>query len=225
MRRFELLRNVAEGGGAAGGGAEGAPPAAEPTPAAPTGAITAPEGTPPAEGTKPAEGAPPAPTSSPLTFETLKFSEGVTVDKEAFQPVLDLFNDDKLDGSTRVSKLADLHAKALETAMKSAEEKLASDWIAAQEAARKAIMSDPEIGGANFDTTRGLWNNVLNEFGTVELRQELDRTGMGNSLELGRFLAKIGRVMAEGKPVVGAPTSANAGKSAAERLYPNQGKV
>jgi hypothetical protein len=216
---FSPLRN-AETGAGGGASAETTSAAAEttstpvdPVAAAAAGALVSGEA-------KTAE-APTTAAPEPLTFEGLKLPEGVTATAETLAPVLALFNDDKLSAADRVSALAGLHANLVAEA----EAKQAEAWVARQTAAQNEIRNDPELGGNKLDASLAGWSAVLNEFGTSELRESLNVSGMGNNIHFARFLSKVAAVMSEGKPVVGAPTSGNAGKSAAELLYPTQGKV
>ena len=53
--------------------------------------------------------------------------------------------------------------------------------------------------------------------------KELTESGMGNSIRMARLLVNVGKLVAEGKPVVGGPTSAQ-DLSLADKMFPNQGK-
>ena len=88
--------------------------------------------------------------------------------------------------------------------------------------AAKEITDSPDFGGDKLPRHRrqSLWCLTSS---ALRAEEQIDATGIGNSIELFRFLHKIGSLMAEGKPVVGAPTSAEK-PPLAERMYPNQGK-
>lgn len=62
---------------------------------------------------------------------------------------------------------------------------------------------------------------LLNEFGTPELRQALDMTGMGNNPEMFKFLEKVADAIGEAKPVSGGTPAGEGGGSAYERAYPS----
>lgn len=207
----------------------GAPAAPEPVDApAPPAVITeaAPPAVPPAEPAKEAA-AEPAPSPSvvnqpiPLSAETLKLPEGVTLPPEQLSPLIDVLNDANLAPVDRGQKLLDLHIDL----MKKAEEAQVTQWVKRQEEAAASLRAHPEMGGKNLPNSIAAWNSVLTEFGTRELRASLDRTGLGNDPEFGAFLLKIAKVTSEGKPVVGAPTSGKTEMTAAQKLYPTQGQA
>jgi hypothetical protein len=178
----------------------------------------------PAPVAAPAAGDPPAPASdapAPLTPADIKLPEGYEAKPEQLTSLISVLSDDKLTPAERASSLAKLHADMVAQT----QEQFAKDWEARQTAAADALRNHATMGGKNLDTSLATWNTVLTEFGTPELRAELDRTGIGNSVEFGQFLLKIGTAFAEGKPVVGAPTSAARAVSAADILYPPTGKT
>ena len=105
--------------------------------------------------------------------------QGAGVDKEAlgvFQPVA------KEIGLTQAQfdKLAPVYPKIVET-------------IVQRQAAQNAEMikgwemearEDKEIGGRKFDENIGLCREVINTYGTPELRQILQDSGLGNHKEI-----------------------------------------
>lgn len=151
----------------------------------------------------------------------IKIPEGATVDQTELTNFTALLSDDKLSAQERAQSLIDKYAE-LTTKAQEAQAKM---WIDRQAKARAAFEADPEIGGANLAQSQTYFTSLLSEFGSEALVNELTSSGLANSLEFGRFLVKIGKLTAEGKPVVGAPTSGNEPASAAEKLYPNQGKL
>ena len=221
LKKFEILRSPE--GETGGGGESPAPAAAAPSPApAPTGGVTGDAA--PAPGAAPPAGGPPAPAPdapAPLTPADIKLPDGYEAKPEQLASLLTVLSDDKLKPAERASSLAKLHADMVAET----QQQFAKDWEARQTAAADALRNHPTMGGKALDASLATWNNVLTEFGTSELRAELDRTGIGNSIEFGQFLLKIGNAFAEGKPVVGAPTSAARAVSAADILYPPTGKT
>lgn len=96
----------------------------------------------------------------------------------------------------------------------------ADTWAAELEA-------DKTYGGDKLPETQRLGNELLDRVrpkGSPRgdgLRKLLSR-GVGSNLEVASFLADLGRMMAEDKPVDGAPGGGQAQKkTAAEILYPN----
>jgi hypothetical protein len=155
-----------------------------------------------------------------ITAEDITIPEGFAVSPELMTEFTALINNAELDPKARVNSLVEMHTKA----MASAQEAMAAQWIERQTAAAKEITEDPTIGGANLAASQSTFRAVLDEFGSPELEEHLNTSGLGNQKVFADFLLKIGAVMSEGKPVVGAPTSGEA-KTTAETLYPTQGKV
>jgi hypothetical protein len=75
--------------------------------------------------------------------------------------------------------------------------RLLKTYEAAREAQRDAwadaAQSDPEIGGAAFQRELDYAHQALKVYGTPELHEALESTGLGNHPELIRLLSKIGR--------------------------------
>lgn len=220
LKKFEILRSPE--GETGGGGEAPAPAAAAPTSApAPTGVVTG-EPAPAPVADAPA-GGPPAPAPEApalLTPADIKLPEGYEAKPEQLASLVSVLSNDKLTPAERASSLAKLHADMVAET----QHQFALDWEKRQTAAADALRNHPTMGGKALDTSLATWNTVLTEFGTSELRAEIDRTGLGNSIEFGQFLLKIGTAFAEGKPVVGGPTSAARAVSAADILYPSTGK-
>lgn len=162
-----------------------------------------------------------APAFVPLTADALKFPEGVTVDEPIRDELLSIMNNQELAPAARAQALADLHLKAVTLASEKgsqAYQDLQKQWKGQAEA---------EFG-ERLDPTLGGISKLIDEFaGTraqaAELRDLFALTGAGNSPSMIRFLDNVAKkLVVEGRPVAGTPS--NAGKSAAEILYPNQAK-
>lgn len=160
--------------------ADSSTPAVVPaTPAAP--ATPAPAAV---EAPKPAEAA----KTAPVELQPFKLPEGREAD-----PVLmgEFSSVAKELGLTQDAgqKLIDLYEKAV-GAQQAAWDAQAAKWP-------EQVKADPDLGGANFDKTKAEVSRVMAKFGTVELRQYLTDTKLGDHPELVRFVAKIGRAMGE----------------------------
>lgn len=189
------------------------PPVADP--AAPPVDPAAPPAPPPAD-----PAAPPA-DPAPLSSADIKLPEGFTADEAQMTSFLEVINNKDLSPADRANKLTELYANGV----KQMQETLAADWIARNKKWADEIRNDPEIGGANMEQSNAHFANVLREFGDEQLVNDLIETGAGNRLSVARFFTKIGKLMAEGKPLVGDPTSETQQQTIAQKLYPNQGKV
>lgn len=217
----------------ADGGA--APAASEPAPAtgdnpAPVGEPAPKEGDmsqPGAEGGNPAEDKPadgekkegnkPAekkdddkPEGAPEKYE-FQAAEGVELDTEAlkeFEPVardLNLTNE-------QAQKLVDAYPKILA----GVQQRQAEAWQQTTEQWAADVKADKEIGGDKLTSNLSAAQRALDQFGTPELKEYLNTTGLGNHPDLVKTFVKIGKAMSED----GMVTGGNDGqRSAAEVLY------
>jgi hypothetical protein len=95
-------------------------------------------------------------------------------------------------------------------------------WVDTQTEWQKQVMADPEIGGANFAGMKVTVAKMLDDprFCDPGLREALNFTGAGNNPAVIRTMFKLAQIVTEGGPTAtGAPP--NAGKTAAQILYPN----
>lgn len=214
----------------------GAAPAAS-EPAATTGDNPAPAGEPAqkegetpqpgADGAKPAEDKPadgqkqegdkPAekkesdkPEGAPEKYE-FQAAEGVELDTEAlkeFEPVareMNLTNE-------QAQKLVDVYPKILA----GVQQRQAEAWQQTTEQWAADVKEDKEIGGDKLLSNLSAAQRALDQFGTPELKEYLNTTGLGNHPDLVKTFVKIGKAMSED----GMVTGGNDGqRSAAEVLY------
>jgi len=157
---------------------------------------------------------------APLTAADITLPEGFTADEPMLNSFLEIANNSDLDPKARANALTNLYADGV----KKMQESLAADWIARNKKWADEIRADPEIGGQNMQQSEAYFAQVIAEFGDDQLVRDLIETGAGNRLSFARLFAKIGKVMSEGKPLVGDPTSETA-VDRASKLYPNQGQV
>ena len=213
-------------GGAAPAPSEPAAPAAEAP--APAGEPAKPEGDKPqsgAEGDKPQEDKPAdgeKPADKPAEEKDQKqegapekyeftAGEGVELDTEAlkdFEPVardLNLTNE-------QAQKLVDAYPKILA----GVQQRQAEAWQAQTEQWAADVKSDKEIGGDKLTANLSAAQRALDQFGTPELKEYLNATGLGNHPDLVKTFVKIGKAMSEDGMVDG---SNQGQRSAAEVLY------
>lgn len=151
--------------------------------------------------------------TAPEKYE-FKAGEGQELDAEAvkqFEPIakeLNLSND-------QAQKLVDLYGSKimpqLVQQMQDQQRQQIEQW-AEQVKADKTIGSDESIGSAQ---------KAMDKFGTPELKEFLNTTGLGNHPELVRIFANIGKAMSEDGLVTG---SSGGGQSAAAVLFGPTGK-
>ncbi len=209
----------AEAGGGAGNNpapAVDAPaPAADPAKAEgdkpPSAEIDKPaDGDKPAE--KPAEGKEHKQEGAPEKYE-FQAGEGVELDNEAlkdFEPVardLNLTNE-------QAQKLVDAYPKILA----GVQQRQAEAWQAQTEQWAADVKADKDIGGDKLTANLSSAQRALDQFGTPELKEYLNGTGLGNHPELVKTFIKIGKAMSEDGMVSGSKTTT---QSVAQRMYPN----
>lgn len=208
-----LCNEVSVDGGEGGGGA----PAQEPAPAkqdAPaSGDNSAPAGTEPSKTDDKANAEPKGDDKKPVSAAPEKYEftagEGQELDKEAvaaFEPIareLGLSNEQAqkivdVYGSTIIPQIA----KQQEAAW----QKQVTEWA-------ETVKADKELGSVE---SIGNAQKAMDQFGTPELKQYLNDSGLGNHPELFRIFSRIGKAMSEDGFVSGSSENA---RSAADVLF------
>lgn len=137
--------------------------------------------------------------------------EGVELDTEAlkdFEPVardLNLTNE-------QAQKLVDAYPRILA----GVQQRQAEAWQAQTEQWAVDVKADKEIGGDKLTANLSAAQRALDQFGTPELKEYLNTTGLGNHPDLVKTFVKIGKAMSEDGMVDG---SNQGQRSAAEVLY------
>lgn len=108
-------------------------------------------------------------------------------------------------------------------------EKLSSKGVEAQRAQLETMTkqwadqstADPEFGGEKLQESLVVSRKALDSFGTPELRNLLNESGLGNHPELIRFMYRAGKAISEDKFIAGRSGQAQA-KDPAEVLFGKQ---
>ncbi|MGR5938286.1 peptidase [Enterobacter ludwigii] len=169
----------------------------------------------PADGDKPADKPDDKEQKQEGAPEKYEFQagEGVELDAEAlkdFEPVardLNLTNE-------QAQKLVDAYPKILA----GVQQRQAEAWQAQTEQWASDVKADKEIGGDKLTANLSAAQRALDLFGTPELKEYLNTTGLGNHPDLVKTFVKIGKAMSEDGMVDG---SNQGQRSAAEVLYGN----
>lgn len=162
------------------------------------------------DGEKPEEKDEQKPEGAPEKYE-FKAGEGVELDAEAlkdFEPVareLNLTND-------QAQKLVDAYPKILA----GVQQRQTEAWQAQTEQWAADVKADKEVGGDKLTANLSAAQRALDQFGTPELREYLDGTGLGNHPELVKAFIKVGKAMSEDGVITGKESGQ---RSAAEVLY------
>lgn len=185
---------VSEGGTAT---PNGQPPAAAPSPDPAPAAGT----TPPGEAPK----APEVPESYSFTMP-----EGVELDKAAADEFTAVAKELKLDQAT-AQKVADVGARM---AQRQAEQHqaLVTKWT-------ETVKTDKEIGGDKLDENLAVARRAIERFGTPELKDVLNASGLGNHPEVVRAFYRAGLAIREDGFVKGAQPGGQV--DPAKRMFPS----
>lgn len=169
---------------------------------------------------KPADGDKPAdkpddkeqkPEGAPEKYE-FKPAEGQELDTaalEQFEPIareLNLTNE-------QAQKMVDMYGTKI---MPMVQKQQAEAWQAQTEEWAATVKADKEIGGDKLTANLGVAQRALDTFGTPELKEYLNGTGLGNHPELVKAFIKVGKAMSEDGMVTGKESGQ---RSAAEVLY------
>ncbi|WP_209634583.1 peptidase [Cronobacter sakazakii] len=160
-----------------------------------------------AEKDKKAEGA-------PEKYE-FKATEGVELDTEAlkdFEPVareLNLTNE-------QAQKLVDAYPKILA----GVQQRQADAWQKQTEQWAADVKADKDIGGDKLTSNLSAAQRALEQFGSPELKQYLDSTGLGNHPALVKCFVKVGQGMSEDKMLSGGHVSG--GNDLISAFYPKK---
>lgn len=145
----------------------------------------------------------------------IKAPEGVTFDTELVGEFEGIAKELGLS-QVNAQKVSDIGAKLaqkLEAKQLDAITQLNSQWV-------ETAKADKEYGGAKLQENLAVAQKALTSFGTPELRDLLEKTGMGNNPEVIRFMYRAGMAISEDKLVTGGAATTVA-PSAAQRLFPN----
>lgn len=195
-------------GQAAPAPAEGQAPAAAAPAEGQTAEGQAPAGEQPAtEGEQPKAEGPPEEYADFSTPEGIELDAAVLGDFRAVARELGLSQ----EAAQRVVDLgSQLTAKAAE--------QQASQFEAWKQECVQLLAKDPELGGANLTRTQADMARGRDQFGSPAFVQLLDDFGLSNHPEVVRFLAKVGKEVADDN-VVNAGGDNTPAQTAAQRLF------
>ena len=131
----------------------------------------------------------PEKASEPAGIE-LTFPEGVNVDETVLKDFKATVTEMGLN-SDQSQKLVDLQAQ-LVVRQQEAFADMLKGWA-------DESKDDKEIGGEAHDENIAGARRALNRFGTPQLREVLNSTGMGNHPEVVRAFVRIGKAMGDGR--------------------------
>jgi hypothetical protein len=154
------------------------------------------------------------PKGAPEAYEEFTAPEGVELDEEVLGEFKGLAKEMDLP-QDKAQQVIDLGSKMM---IKFAE-KQQSIVAEARETWANEAKADKELGGEKFDENLAVAKGALKAFGTPELTQLLNESGLGNHPEVLRMFYRAGKAISEDSVLLG--TSGNNAPDPAKRMYPN----
>lgn len=161
-----------------------------------------------------------APQGAPESYAEFTLPEGVELTAEQLGEITALAKEYNLP-QEQAQKLADTAAKmkqSAEAAMQARFAKGKEDWV-------NATRNDSEIGGDKLNESLSAAKKALDAFGSPELRQILDASGLGNHPDMIRAFARVGAAISEDRLVTGGTATSHPATRAADVLYGHMNKT
>lgn len=154
------------------------------------------------------------PAGAPEAYAEFTAPDGVTLDAEVSGELKTLAKELNLP-QDQAQKFADLGVKMtqkFEAARIEAESRAFSEWTTQSR-------TDKEFGGDALDANLAIAKDALNKFGTPELKELINNSGLGTHPEVIRLLYRVGKQVSEDSIVRG--TGATPVVHSAKSHYPN----
>lgn len=131
-------------------------------------------------------------TTPPAEEISVKLPDGVEADPELLGALKDVAKVSGLKGE-QAQKLADAYVAA----QKRSEDNARVGWEQQQKAWVESLKSDADFGGQRFDGNVKSAQKAIERFGSPQLRELFNATGLGNHPELVKFAIRVGQALAE----------------------------
>jgi hypothetical protein len=154
---------------------------------------------------------------TPFDPNSFEFPEGLEVTDELKTTLADLSSKHKVSGEAMADLVKMHHEMVSQTADKLSRE-VEETWGNTLNEWKGQVT---QHYGDNLQTVMGKCGKVLDEYGTPELRQALDMTGLGNHPELFKFIERVADAVGEATPVPASGDPAPARTQGYESLYPS----
>lgn len=146
----------------------------------------------------------------------LKLPDGVQADKAFLDGFKALAKEHGLKGE-QAQKYVDFYVQAQKQAVEASDKA----WAEQNEAWKKAVKDDKDLGGKNYDATLAHAKRFVAKFASPGLTKLLEESGLGNHPESVRLFAAAGKALAEDSVGgSGSPTNKR-GPDDPASLYPN----
>jgi hypothetical protein len=151
-------------------------------------------------------------TETEIDYE-FTFEEGIEIDADTLTNLKDLSKDLGLsqEAAQKVADLGALQAQRWAEQQQQAMQTAQAEWV-------DQVKSDKEIGGDALTENLSVAKSALARFGTPELTQLLDESGLGNHPEMIRAFHRIGKSISDDVIVAGG-RGTNQPPDPAKRLY------
>lgn len=157
--------------------------------------------------------APPQPTAEPdYQFE---MPEGIELDKSGVDEFTTIAKELKLPADA-AKKLVDLEVKRVQ-AQQQAHSALVESWA-------EQVKAGKDLGGEKLQENLAVARKAIDAFGSPELKELLNSTGLGNHPEVVKLAFKIGKAISEDGFVRGQPKSAANESDLAKSLFPSMNR-
>jgi hypothetical protein len=159
-------------------------------------------------------------TAAPADSEsyTFKAPEGVDVDDSVLQAYSQAASELKLPPEA-AQKLLEAVSPVIQQRQQAAMESIRTQWA-------DEVRADKELGGDRLEATLTTARKALDAFGSPQLMELLDSTGLGNNREVIRAFYLAGKAISEDTFVAGGTaigkTPMRGFNELAKTLYPNQ---
>jgi hypothetical protein len=145
----------------------------------------------------------------PESYE-FKMPDGVELDQAAADDFTVIAKELKLT-QEQAQKIADIGAAQAQR-QREAHATMVESWV-------ETVKTDKEIGGDKLQENLAVARKALDAFGTPELRDVLNATGLGNHPEIIKAFYKAGKAISEDKFVTGSPKGPET--DIAKKLFPS----
>jgi hypothetical protein len=171
---------------------------------------------------KPAEAKPEdkkdEPAGAPEAYAAFTMPEGVALDTELLGEAAPMFKALNLP-QDKAQAMIDMATKVAVKTRDATTQAIAAQHQTEVAAWTEAARADKEFGGDKFNENLGLAKTALATFGTPELINQLNKSGLGNHPELIRTFVRIGQKISADGFMPGGKTTTT--KTTEQLLYPN----
>lgn len=150
---------------------------------------------------------------APEAYAEFAMPEGIQMDAAAIESFQAVAKDLNLSQDA-AQKMIDKMAPAMASRQQELLAQARTDWAS-------AATADKEYGGEKLSENLAVAKKAMDTFGTPELRQLLNESGLGNHPEVIRVFYRAGKAISQDGFVAG-KSAPGASSDPAKRLFPNQ---